>query len=192
MSYSRLLKRMPIARRQPAGAPPGGREPVDPAVAERNRRQATRVVTENPFRVLELSVDTSARDVEREGGRILALIAAGLDEPDEPRTAEQVREAITELSDPRRRALHEFFSISAKPPEVDAARVARQLAKIPLELPDMLPLHSLLQQLAGELVPPPGPLPTTPGVEAAMRAALEPTPLKVVPVCIDSLDLELE
>ena len=51
-------------------------------------------VTRNPLRVLGLSPTATQRDVEREGGRILALIAAGLDTPPVPRTAEDVRAAI--------------------------------------------------------------------------------------------------
>jgi hypothetical protein len=180
MSRSGQPKRMTILRR------------ADSPAAKRSRRQASWRVTENPFRVLGLPVDTSARDVEREGGRILALIAAGLDQPEEPRTTEQVREAIAQLRDPRRRALHEFFALSPRPPAVDPSSITRLLAAIPLELPDVQPLHALLQQLAGELVPLPPPLTLTPGIEQAMSAALLPTPLKAAPVCVDALDLELE
>ncbi len=73
---------------------------------------AVEPVTRNPLRVLGLSPAATQRDVEREGGRLLALIAAGLDAPPVPRTADDVRAAMAELRDPSRRAMHELFALS--------------------------------------------------------------------------------
>ena len=56
-----------------------------------------------------LTPAATQRDVEREGGRILALIAAGLDTPSVPRTAEDVRAAMAELRDPSQCRLHRLF-----------------------------------------------------------------------------------
>ena len=145
---------------------------------------------ENPFRVLELSPDSSARDIEREGARILALIAAGLDEPMRPRTAEDVRHALSELRDPRRRALHELFCLSPRS-EPQVERALELLATVPLAAPAGAPLHTVLAQLAGELVPLPGPYAPHPAVAADLEASLEPAPLSAAPVCVDALGLEL-
>jgi hypothetical protein len=147
-------------------------------------------VLDNPFRVLELSPASSARDVEREGARILALIAAGLDDPDRPRTAEDVRHALSELREPSRRALHELFCVSAlSEPQPEQALAV--LAQVPLAAPASSPLHTVLSQLAGELVPLPSPQAVSPEVAARLEAALEPPQLRTAPVCVDALGLEL-
>jgi hypothetical protein len=130
-------------------------------------------VLDNPFRILELSPETPSRQVERESLRILALITAGLDAPARPRTAEDVREAVSELHDPHTRALHELLCLSAPPkPQVEAA--LRTLAEVPLELPRPAPVHIVLAQLAGELVPLPRPFVTAPDVARRLEASLSP------------------
>ena len=73
---------------------------------------------ENPFLVLGLAPRASTAEVERKGQRLLAMLAAGLAEADSyntpfgprSRTAEQVRWAMAELRDPRRRLVHEWWA----------------------------------------------------------------------------------
>lgn len=125
-------------------------------------RRFAPALAENPFRVLGLSPRCSTRDVEREGGKLLALLAAGMD--DEPaasgplgtppsRTSELVRWAMNELRDPQRRALHEFFWLSGEPLPVDVERVSTLLAGIPLEREEAPSVEAMLQAFAGELIP---------------------------------------
>ena len=144
----------------------------------------------NPFRVLELDTSVSARDVEREGARILAQIAAGLDEPNRPRTAEDVRKALSELRDPARRALHELFCLTPRT-EPAQPRAMVELTKVPLAAPEGSPLHVVLSQLAGELVPMPAPYVPHPDVAASLERALEAPAPRSSPVCVDALGLDL-
>jgi hypothetical protein len=73
---------------------------------------------ENPFLVLALSPDASAGAIEREGEKLLAMLAAGLGEAaryetplgPRPRTPELVRAALAELRDPERRLGHEWWA----------------------------------------------------------------------------------
>ena len=72
----------------------------------------------NPFLVLELAPEAKRGEMERQGARLLAMLAAGLAEagtystPLGPRerTAEMVREALAELRDPARRLIHEWWA----------------------------------------------------------------------------------
>lgn len=152
--------------------------------------EAARPVTENPFRILGLSVDVSERDVEREGHRLLSVQAVGLG--DSAWTSEQIRWAMAELRDPRKRAIHEFFHLSSEPPN-DSASVAEWLAAVPVGVERPLQLIDVLSQSAGALVPEPSPLDlsSTPGLEDALRASLEPRRMTHTPVCIEALDLGL-
>ncbi len=73
---------------------------------------------ENPFLVLELPTTASAAEIERQGPKLLAMLAAGLADASEyrtpvgrsPRTAELVRAAMAELRNPGRRLTHEFWA----------------------------------------------------------------------------------
>lgn len=73
---------------------------------------------ENPFLVLALPVGSDLGTIERQGQKLLAMLAAGLDEADRyvtphgprPRTTELVRGAMCELRDPERRLLHEHWA----------------------------------------------------------------------------------
>jgi hypothetical protein len=73
---------------------------------------------ENPFLVLELPPTAPPAEVERQGQKLLAMLAAGLDEArryDTPlgaraRTPELVRAALAELRDPDRRLALEWWS----------------------------------------------------------------------------------
>jgi hypothetical protein len=77
-----------------------------------------RRILHNPFYVLGLSVQASRVEVEREGQKLLGMLALGLsaastyDSPlgPAPRTPEAVREAMAELRDPERRLIHELWA----------------------------------------------------------------------------------
>ena len=72
----------------------------------------------NPFLVLAVAPSASAAEIERQGQRLLAELAAGLDGArryETPlgmreRTSELVRSAIAELRDPARRMAHEWWA----------------------------------------------------------------------------------
>jgi hypothetical protein len=161
--------------------------------------QVLRVVVENPFRILGVSPQASARDVEREGEKLLSLVAAGLDEPQSmvplgPRTrsAEQVRWAVAELRDPHRRALHEFFWPACESLPIDLRRLEALLAKLPHAVADEVPLVEVLQDLAGELVPEPPPFAIPEGLAAKIDALLAPCPRtsRAPELCPDALGLD--
>ncbi len=151
---------------------------------------AVEPVTRNPLRVLGLSPAATQRDVEREGGRLLALIAAGLDAPPVPRTADDVRAAMAELRDPRRRAMHELFALSPEPPPVDQERLREHLEGVKLDPAQVQPLHSVLRQMAGTLVPDPAPFTPEPALARALATSLEPAGPSMPPACVDELGLE--
>src|SRR5262249_44134491 len=73
---------------------------------------------ENPFLVLALAPSATGAEVERAGQRLLAMLAAGLEEarryatPFGPRarTPELVRAAMAELRDPDRRLTAEWWA----------------------------------------------------------------------------------
>jgi hypothetical protein len=73
----------------------------------------------NPFLVLGLRPPASAAEAERQGEKLLAMLAAGLDEArryatpfgKHERTPELVRAALAELRDPRRRLRHEWWAL---------------------------------------------------------------------------------
>lgn len=151
---------------------------------------AVEPVTRNPLRVLGLTPAATQRDVEREGGRILALIAAGLDTPSVPRTAEDVRAAMAELRDPSRRAMHELLALSAEAPPVDQERLREHLERVKVDPTQVQPLHSVLRQMAGTLVPEPAPFTPDAELAQALARSLEPAPPSLPPACVDELGLE--
>jgi hypothetical protein len=73
---------------------------------------------ENPFLVLGLPTRASFVQVERQGQKLLAMLAAGLEEARQyatpfgaaVRTDELVRWAVAELRDPARRLGHEWWA----------------------------------------------------------------------------------
>jgi len=83
----------------------------DPANLVRER-------TANPFFVLGIGPAAPAREVERQGQRLLAELAAGVEAArayptplgTRERTPELVRAAIAELRDPARRLAHEWWA----------------------------------------------------------------------------------
>ena len=72
----------------------------------------------NPFLVLDVGPSASVPEIERQGQRLLAELAAGLDgarryatpSGARARTPEMVRSAIAELRDPARRLAHEWWA----------------------------------------------------------------------------------
>jgi hypothetical protein len=84
----------------------------------------TRVV-ENPFLLLGLTPSATRREIEREGQRLLGMLALEMPEaltytsPLGPRqrSPEQVREAMAELRDPSRRLGHELLYCPGVPPD---------------------------------------------------------------------------
>lgn len=87
-------------------------------------------IARNPFYVLGLPVDCSRAEVEREGQKLLGMLAVGLSAARSydtplgalPRTAEAVREAMAELRDPERRLMHEMWArLPAHAPEAPEA-----------------------------------------------------------------------
>lgn len=77
-----------------------------------------RRIAQNPFHVLGLPADCGRAEIEREGQKLLGMLAVGLSAAktyDTPlgafaRTAEMVREAMAELRDPERRLVHEMWA----------------------------------------------------------------------------------
>ena len=172
-------------------------QPDRPAPASR-LHQIFAVLSENPFRLLGLSPQASARDVEREGARLLALVAAGLDDPKDlaplgpaERSAEQVRWAIAELRDPHRRAVHEFFWPACQSLPIDRERLFELLDRLSTPLPGDAPLAQVLQDLAGEIVPLPPPYQLPPELASRLEELLAPAPraARAPDLCPDSLDL---
>ena len=92
----------------------------------------TQRITENPFYVLGLGRDCSRHEFEREGQKLLSMLALGLSEAaryltpfgPRPRTPELVRRAMAELRDPKRRLVHELLAAlpptSVAPPRIGA------------------------------------------------------------------------
>ena len=106
----------------------------------------------NPFFVLAVAPDAAVAEIERQGQRLLAELAAGLEGARRyptpfgarERTPELVRVAIAELRDPVRRLAHEWWarglaapaqSAGVRPPEkttvADRAHGAKRLGAAP-------------------------------------------------------------
>ncbi len=76
-----------------------------------------RKVAANPFFVLGVSPLSTLGEIEREGAKILAMIAAGVADSTgyysplgrQSRTPEAVRTALAELRSPERRLFHEWW-----------------------------------------------------------------------------------
>lgn len=78
-------------------------------------------LADNPFFVLEVSVDATAAEIEREGRRLLAQLEMGLGAVasyatplgPQPRTPEKVRLALARLMDPAARLVDELWATAA-------------------------------------------------------------------------------
>lgn len=96
---------------------------------------------ENPFLVLGLPRSVSAEEAEREGQKLLAMLAAGLEEARcyatpfgaQARSAEMVRAALAELRDPDRRLAHEFWTTTPEPPAMGCGGGAAFAPRAPSE-----------------------------------------------------------
>jgi hypothetical protein len=72
----------------------------------------------NPFLVLELGPGAGREEIERQGAKLLAMLAAGVAGATtyatplgaRERNPEMVRAAMAELRDPARRLIHEWWS----------------------------------------------------------------------------------
>jgi len=81
-----------------------------------------RAIEENPFYVLGVSPECTRQEFEREGQKLLSMLALDLAEVNtyatpfgnRKRTPELVRQSMSELRDPSRRLLHEM--LAALPP----------------------------------------------------------------------------
>jgi hypothetical protein len=75
-------------------------------------------IADNPFYVLELAVDCTRSEVEREGQKLLAMLELDIESArsyasplgTHKRTSELVRNAMAELRDPERRLRHELWA----------------------------------------------------------------------------------
>ena len=75
-------------------------------------------IRQNPFYVLGVHTECSRHELEREGQKLLSMLALDLSEAKtyvtplgvQPRTPELVRFAMGELRDPARRLLHELLA----------------------------------------------------------------------------------
>jgi hypothetical protein len=81
-----------------------------------------RTAVSNPFWVLEVTVDATSVEVERQGAKLLAMLAAGLAGADRytsplgehVRTPDLVRQSLAELRDPDRRGRHEWWALGVR------------------------------------------------------------------------------
>jgi hypothetical protein len=72
----------------------------------------------NPFLILEMPITADVAEIERQGGKLVAMLGADFEEARQyatpfgakNRTAEAVRHAMAELRDPRKRLLHEWWA----------------------------------------------------------------------------------
>lgn len=102
----------------------------------------------NPFLVLGLPITAGTRELEREGQKRLAMIAAGVAPDCSPEAEHRVRQALDELRDPRRRLSHEIRTLSL--PAGDAARseLPKHLQLLAGTLPSATPSsHALAEAL---------------------------------------------
>ena len=77
-----------------------------------------KAIAENPFYVLGVGAQSSRQDIERQGQKLLSMLALDAAESrtystpvgDQPRTPELVRSSLAELRNPERRLLHEILA----------------------------------------------------------------------------------
>jgi hypothetical protein len=77
-----------------------------------------KAISQNPFYVLGVGAESSRQDIEREGQKLLSMLALDIAESrtyatplgDQPRTPELVRSSMAELRNPSRRLLHEILA----------------------------------------------------------------------------------
>jgi hypothetical protein len=133
-------------------------------------------VQRNPFELLGLPPTANAREIEREGQKKLALIAAGLADDSSEEASFEVRAALETLRDPRRRLAHEVLTRNLRAADIPAASLEPALSELEAALPSA---DDTALALAEEILwrhleaPPPYRLPETHEVEKR-RAFGEP------------------
>ncbi|MBL4689067.1 MAG: hypothetical protein JKY37_31030 [Nannocystaceae bacterium] len=88
------------------------------SAAPRDNSAGSARIADNPFYVLELSPTCAAVEVERQGNKLIAMLALGLVEAESydtpfgvrPRTEDAVRTALAGLRDPEQRLVHEIWA----------------------------------------------------------------------------------
>jgi hypothetical protein len=91
---------------------------ADPEVENRWRSHVA-----NAFWVLDLPPTASYAEAERQGAKLLAMIAAAIPGADRystpvgarPRTDDLVRQSLAEIRDPDRRSVHEWWARGLEP-----------------------------------------------------------------------------
>jgi hypothetical protein len=110
------------------------------------------------FEVLGLPPTASARDIEREAQKRLALISAGLAEDCGEDAAHRIRWAASALRDPRRRLAQEVLSRSLRTSEIPPASLAEALDDLEAALATSLARGpALAEEILWRELPPLGP-----------------------------------
>lgn len=92
------------------------------------------VLRDNAFFILGLPTTASAMEIEREGRKLLGMLELGMADAKEyptpigrfERTEAAVRQAMSELRDPRRRLMHELWASAGSTPAGEIAGEDRQ------------------------------------------------------------------
>src|SRR5258708_639298 len=112
----------------------------------------------NPFEVLGLPATAGTREIEREGQRRLALIAAGVADDSSPEAEHRVRRALDELRDARKRLAHEMRTPALRVADVAQGELALRLSTLAEALPKATPSsHALAEALLWKAVEWPAP-----------------------------------
>jgi len=117
----------------------------------------------NPFDVLGLPATAGTREIEREGQRRLAMIAAGVADDSSPTAEHQIRRALDELRDARRRLAHEIHTPSLHIEDVAGSELHARVAVLAGTLPKATPSsHALAEALLWKAVEWPAPFALAP------------------------------
>ena len=116
----------------------------------------------NPFEILGVPATAGTREVEREGQRRLAMIAAGIADDSGTAAEHRVRRALDELRDARRRLAHEIRAPALCAADVAGSELAERIETLAGTLPKSTPSsYALAEALLFAAVdwPPPFVLP---------------------------------
>ena len=117
---------------------------------------------DDPFAVLGVQPAASAREIERAGQRLLAMIGAGVAEDCSPEAEHRVRHALDELRDARRRLVHEVGTYALGDETLGGPAIEEALGRLRSALPDLqVRSHAFAETLLWHQValPPPPALP---------------------------------
>ena len=117
---------------------------------------------DDPFAVLGVRPAASAREIERAGQRLLAMIGAGVAEDCSPEAEHRVRHALDELRDARRRLVHEVGTYALGDETLGGPAIEEALGRLRSALPDLqVRSHAFAETLLWHQValPPPPALP---------------------------------